>query len=260
VEPVDQIWIALPLRSESRIQELLTQLRQHSVEVRLVPDLFNFVLLNHSVTEVAGLPVINLTESPLSGVNRVIKGTEDIVLSMLLLLAASPAILLIALGVKLSSHGPVFYRQERVTWNGERFQMLKFRTMPVDAEAATGPVWARAGEQRATAFGSFLRRSSLDELPQLINVLKGDMSLVGPRPERPEFVERFRQQIPGYMQKHLVKGGITGWAQVNDLRGDTDLTRRIEYDLYYIDNWSLMFDLRILCLTLWHILTSHNAH
>jgi putative colanic acid biosynthesis UDP-glucose lipid carrier transferase len=138
--------------------------------------------------------------------------------------------------------------------------MLKFRTMPVDAEAATGPVWARAGEQRATAFGSFLRRSSLDELPQLINVLKGDMSLVGPRPERPEFVERFRQQIPGYMQKHLVKGGITGWAQVNDLRGDTDLTRRIEYDLYYIDNWSLMFDLRILCLTLWHILTSHNAH
>jgi len=182
------------------------------------------------------------------------------VLSILLLLAASPAILLIALGVKLSSHGPVFYRQERVTWNGERFQMLKFRTMPVDAEAATGPVWARAGEQRATAFGSFLRRSSLDELPQLINVLKGDMSLVGPRPERPEFVERFRQQIPGYMQKHLVKGGITGWAQVNDLRGDTDLTRRIEYDLYYIDNWSLMFDLRILCLTLWHILTSHNAH
>jgi putative colanic acid biosysnthesis UDP-glucose lipid carrier transferase len=260
VEPVDQIWIALPLRAESRIQELLTQLRQHSVEVRLVPDLFNFVLLNHSVTEVAGLPVINLTESPLSGINRLIKGTEDILLSLLLLLVASPAMVLIALGVKLSSHGPVFYRQERVTWNGGRFQMLKFRTMPVDAEAATGPVWARPGEQRATAFGGFLRRSSLDELPQLINVLKGDMSLVGPRPERPEFVERFRQQIPGYMQKHLVKGGITGWAQVNDLRGDTDLTRRIEYDLYYIDNWSLMFDLRILCLTLWHILTSHNAH
>jgi len=259
-EPVDQIWIALPLRAESRIQDLLTQLRQHSVEVRLVPDLFNFVLLNHSVTEVAGLPVINLTESPLSGVNRVIKGVEDFVLSLFLLLAASPAMLLIALAVRLSSPGPALYRQERVTWNGEHFEMLKFRTMQVNAEETTGPVWARPGEQRATRVGAFLRRSSLDELPQLINVIKGDMSLVGPRPERPAFVEQFRQQIPGYMQKHLVKAGITGWAQVNDLRGDTDLTRRIEYDLYYIDNWSLMFDLRILCLTLWHILTSHNAH
>jgi len=138
--------------------------------------------------------------------------------------------------------------------------MRKFRTMPVDAEAASGPVWSSPGERRATPFGAFLRRSSLDELPQLLNVLQGDMSLVGPRPERPEFVEQFRRQIPGYMQKHLVKAGITGWAQVNDLRGDTDLTRRIEYDLYYIDNWSLMFDLRILCLTLWHILTSRNAH
>ncbi len=259
-EPVDQIWIALPLRAETRIRELLTQLRQHSVEVRLVPDIFNFVLLNHSVTEVAGLPVINLTESPLSGVNRAIKGLEDFVLSLLLLVVMSPVMLLIALCVKLSSPGPVFYRQERVTWNGEHFEMLKFRTMPVDAETATGPVWARTGEQRATPLGAFLRRSSLDELPQLLNVLTGDMSLVGPRPERPAFVEKFRQQIPGYMQKHLVKGGITGWAQVNDLRGDTDLTRRIEYDLYYIDNWSLLFDLRILCLTLWHILKSHNAH
>jgi putative colanic acid biosynthesis UDP-glucose lipid carrier transferase len=259
LEPVDQIWIALPLRAEARIRELLTQLRQHSVEVRLVPDIFNFALLNHSVTEVAGLPVINLTESPLSGANRAIKGAEDFVLSFLFLVLLSPVMLLIALCVKLTSPGPVFYRQERVTWNGEHFEMLKFRTMPVDAEAATGPVWARTGEKRATPLGGFLRRSSLDELPQLLNVLKGEMSLVGPRPERPAFVETFRQKIPGYMQKHLVKGGITGWAQVNDLRGDTDLSRRIEYDLYYIDNWSLLFDLRILCLTLWHILKSRNA-
>jgi len=257
---IDQVWIALPLRADARIRELLVQLRRHSVEVRLVPDIFNFALINHSMTEVAGLPVINLTESPLSGVNRVVKGAEDFVLSLLLLTVASPAMLLIALGVKLSSRGPVFYSQERVTWNGRNFLMRKFRTMPVDAEAATGPVWASPGEHRATRFGAFLRRSSLDELPQLFNVLNGDMSLVGPRPERPEFVAQFRQQIPGYMQKHLVKAGITGWAQVNDLRGDTDLSRRIEYDLYYIDNWSLMFDLRILCLTLWHILTSRNAH
>jgi putative colanic acid biosysnthesis UDP-glucose lipid carrier transferase len=259
-ESIDQVWIALPLRADARIRELLLQLRRYSVEVRLVPDIFNFALLNHSMTEVAGLPVINLTESPLSGVNRMIKGAEDFVLSLLLLILASPAMLLIAVGVALSSRGPVFYAQERVTWNGRRFMILKFRTMPVDVEAATGPLWASPGEHRATPFGAFLRRSSLDELPQILNVLKGDMSLVGPRPERPEFVEQFRRQIPGYMQKHLVKAGITGWAQVNDLRGDTDLTRRIEYDLYYIDNWSLMFDLRILCLTLWHILTSRNAN
>jgi putative colanic acid biosynthesis UDP-glucose lipid carrier transferase len=257
---VDQVWIALPLRADARIRELLLQLRRHSVDVRLVPDIFNFALLNHSVTEVAGLPVINLAESPLSGLNRAIKGTEDFVLSLLLLIIASPLMLLIALGVRLSSPGPAIYAQERATWNGRHFMMRKFRTMPVDAEAASGPVWSSQGERRSTPFGAFLRRSSLDELPQLLNVLQGDMSLVGPRPERPEFVEQFRRQIPGYMQKHLVKAGITGWAQVNDLRGDTDLTRRIEYDLYYIDNWSLMFDLRILCLTLWHILTSRNAH
>ncbi len=258
--PVDQVWIALPLRADARIRELLLQLRQHSVEVRLVPDIFNFALLHHSMSEVVGLPVINLAESPLSGANRLLKSIEDFALSLLLLLIAAPAMLSIAAGVKLSSKGPVLYRQERVTWNGRRFMMRKFRTMPVGAEAASGPVWSRSGEHRATAFGAFLRRTSLDELPQLINVLNGDMSLVGPRPERPEFVEQFRKAIPGYMQKHLVKAGITGWAQVNDLRGDTDLARRIEFDLYYIDNWSLWFDFRILCLTLWHILTSRNAH
>ena len=138
--------------------------------------------------------------------------------------------------------------------------MLKFRTMPVDAEADTGPVWAAPGERRATRFGAFLRRYSLDELPQLFNVLSGKMSIVGPRPERPEFVERFKRDIPGYMQKHLVKAGITGWAQVNDLRGDTDLSRRIQYDLYYIENWSIWFDLRIIGLTLLHIVRSENAH
>lgn len=256
---IDQVWLALPLRADARIREILTMLRDHPVEVRFVPDIYSFHLLNHSVTEVAGLPVISLTETPMSGINRMVKAIEDYVLATLLFAVASPLMLLIAIGVKLSSRGPVLYRQERVTWNGERFQMLKFRTMPVDAEAVTGPVWTRQGERRATRIGTLLRRVSLDELPQLINVMKGEMSLVGPRPERPEFVERFRQQIPGYMQKHLVKAGITGWAQVNDLRGDSDLTQRIQYDLYYIDNWSLWFDLRILVLTIWHILKSHNA-
>jgi putative colanic acid biosysnthesis UDP-glucose lipid carrier transferase len=255
---IDQVWVALPLRAEARIREILTMLREHPVEIRFVPDIYSFHLLNHSVTEVAGLPVISLTETPMSGINRIVKAVEDYVLAIVLLTLASPALLLIAVAVKLTSPGPVLYRQDRVTWNGERFSMLKFRTMPVDAEA-TGPVWSSKGERRATPLGRFLRRTSLDELPQLINVLAGEMSLVGPRPERPEFVERFRQEIPGYMQKHLVKAGITGWAQVNDLRGDSDLGQRIQYDLYYIDNWSLWFDLRILVLTLWHILKSHNA-
>ena len=187
------------------------------------------------------------------------KAIEDYSLAAILATLASPLLLAIAIGIKLTSKGPVLYRQERVTWNGEVFEMLKFRTMPVSAEDATGPVWARHGESRATPFGTFLRRTSLDELPQLLNVLRGEMSLVGPRPERPQFVEQFRSQIPGYMQKHLVKAGITGWAQVNDLRGDSDLAQRIQYDLFYIDNWSLWFDLRILFRTLWHILKSRNA-
>jgi len=260
IEPVDQVWIALPLRAEARIRELLLDLRSHPVQVRYVPDIFNFTLLRHSFTEIVGLPVINLTDSPLQGAGLVAKHIEDFVLAALFLVVASPLMLLIAVGIKLTSPGPVLYRQERVTWSGQRFSMLKFRSMQTDAEAGTGPVWSKRGEQRATPFGVLLRRLSLDELPQLINVLKGEMSLVGPRPERPEFVDRFRREIPGYMQKHLVKAGITGWAQVNDLRGDTDLAERIEYDLYYIENWSVWFDLRIIALTVMHLIRSRNAH
>jgi putative colanic acid biosynthesis UDP-glucose lipid carrier transferase len=259
-ESVDQLWIALPLHAENRIRELLVALRAVSVQVRFVPDIFNFTLLHHSFSEIAGLPVINLTDTPLEGVNLALKNGEDFFLSALILLLASPVLAIVAIVVKLSSPGPVFYRQERITWNGQRFMMFKFRTMPVEAEATSGPVWARAGERRATPFGAFLRRTSLDELPQFINVLRGEMSIVGPRPERPEFVARFKHEIPGYMQKHLVKAGITGWAQVNDFRGDTDLHARIQYDLYYIENWSLWFDLRIIALTLVHLVRSRHAY
>jgi len=256
---IDQVWIALPLRDEARIREVLQDLRHYSVQVRFVPNIFDFALLNHSMTEIAGLPVINLTETPLEGANRLLKNLEDLVISILILIVTSPLMLFIALGVKLSSPGPVFYRQERVTWNGERFHILKFRSMPVDAEADSGPVWSNGSQPRATPFGALLRRTSLDELPQFINALRGEMSIVGPRPERPEFVERFKHQIPGYMQKHLVKAGITGWAQVNDFRGDTDLRERIQCDLYYIENWSLWFDLRIIALTLVHVFRTRNA-
>lgn len=258
-DSVDEVWIALPLRAEHRIRELLEALRQTSALVRYVPDIYSFHLLHHSVTEVASMPVLNLTDSPHTGVDSTLKMLEDLLLASFLLAVTLPLWLTIAIGVKLSSPGPTFYRQQRITWNGQRFTMLKFRSMPQDAETASGPVWSRQGERRATAFGAFLRRYSLDELPQLVNVLRGEMSLVGPRPERPEFVHQFRQQVPGYMQKHLVKAGITGWAQVNDLRGDTDLSKRIEYDLYYIENWSVWFDLRIIALTVVHLLRSRNA-
>jgi len=257
---VDQVWIALPLRAERRIRELIDALQQTSVQIRFVPDIYNFNLLHHSVSEIEGLPVINVTDSPLEGAGLIAKRIEDLALATLFTVLASPVLAAVAIGVKLSSPGPALFRQERVTWNGQRFTMLKFRSMPITVEMDTGPVWATQGEQRATRFGAFLRRYSLDELPQLFNVLRGDMSIVGPRPERPEFVERFRRDIPGYMQKHLVKAGITGWAQVNDLRGDTDLAQRIQYDLYYIEHWSIWFDLRIIGLTLLHILRSENAY
>jgi len=257
---VDQVWIALPLRAERRIRELIDALQQTSVQIRFVPDIYNFNLLHHSVSEIEGLPVINVTDSPLEGAGLIAKRVEDLALATLFTVLASPVLAAVAIGVKLSSPGPALFRQERVTWNGQRFTMLKFRSMPITVEMDTGPVWATQGEQRATRFGAFLRRYSLDELPQLFNVLRGDMSIVGPRPERPEFVERFRRDIPGYMQKHLVKAGITGWAQVNDLRGDTDLAQRVQYDLYYIEHWSIWFDLRIIGLTLLHILRSENAY
>jgi len=257
---IDQVWIALPLRSEPRIREILDSLREYAVEVRFVPDIYGFHLLNHSVTEVAGLPVIALTESPMSGANQLVKRILDLLISLAALVVLSPLMLLVAICVRMSSPGPVLYRQRRVTWNGEEFDIIKFRTMQVGAEDDTGPVFARRGDARTTRVGALLRRFSLDELPQLVNVLAGEMSLVGPRPERPEFVDRFRREIPGYMLKHLVKAGMTGWAQVNDLRGDTDLVRRIEYDLHYIENWSVWFDLRILVLTVWKVLFSGRAH
>ena len=257
---IDQVWIALPLRDEERIRSVAAELRAHSAQIRYVPDIFGFELLRHSFSEIAGMPVIGLSDTPIEGTARVLKAAEDYALGALLLLIASPLLVVIAVAIAATSGGPVFYRQTRVTWNGRQFTMLKFRTMPVDVEGPSGPVWSDPGQRRSTGLGRLLRRYSLDELPQLINVLRGDMSLVGPRPERPEFITQFRKDVPGYMQKHLVKAGITGWAQVNDLRGSSDLSKRIQYDLYYIDNWSLWFDLRILAMTLMHVVRSRNAY
>lgn len=257
---VDQVWIALPMKEQSKISFALNQLQHSTADIKFVPDLFGMHLLNHSVEQIAGLPVINLQQTPLQGPARILKAIEDRVLAAAILLAISPLMLAIAVAVKLSSPGPVFYRQERMSWNNKTFWMLKFRSMPVDAETSTGAVWARAGENRATRIGSFLRKTSLDELPQFINVLKGDMSIVGPRPERPVFVDKFKHEIPAYMKKHMVKAGITGWAQVNGWRGSTDLNKRIECDLFYIENWSLAFDLKIIFMTLFKGFVHKNAY
>ncbi len=260
-EAIDEVWVAFPFKGEARAEQVLHELRHLPVSIRLVIDCFAFKMSKFlNLNEVAGIPTLDISVSPLHGINRYIKEMEDRLLALILLILASPVMLLIALGVKLSSPGPVFYRQERVGWNNRSFIMLKFRSMPVNAEAKTGPVWAKPGENRATPFGAFLRRTSLDELPQLINVLKGDMSLVGPRPERPDFVEVFKDQVPNYMKKHMVKAGITGWAQVNGWRGDTDLVRRIEHDLYYIQNWSVWFDLEIALRTIVSGFVNKNAY
>ena len=249
---VDEVWVALPLRAEQRMRDLLFALRNETVNIKLLPDIFGFTLLYHSMTEVAGLPAVNLSVSPMDGGNRLIKAIEDRLLAFLMLIVLSPLMLVIALLVKLSSRGPVFFRQKRLSWNGREFDILKFRTMNV-SEDGRDNIWGNAHKKEMTALGRFLRKTSLDELPQLFNVLKGEMSIVGPRPEIPEFVEKFKDEVPGYMQKHMVKAGITGWAQVHGWRGDTCLKTRIEHDLYYIENWSLWFDLKIIIMTIFNV-------
>jgi len=257
---VDQVFIALPFESSHRVGEVLKALGDQPLDIKVVPDLQQYVTLRGGVEEFEGLPIISLQESPLYGWNLVFKRTFDLVFSTFALLLTAPLMLVIALLIRLTSPGPVFYRQERMGLDGRVFTMLKFRTMRDDAEGESGPVWAVKDDPRRTRVGAFLRRTSLDELPQLINVLKGEMSLVGPRPERPVFIEAFRKQIPRYMLRHKMKAGMTGWAQVNGWRGNTSLEKRIEYDLYYIEHWSLLFDLKILWLTLWKGLVNKNAY
>lgn len=257
--PVDEIWFALPLRAEPRLQQLLHALRHTTANIRYVPNLSSLRLLNHAPREVLGFSMLDLSVSPMSEpMSRLLKAIEDKLIASLILLLISPIMLLLALGVKLSSSGPVFYRQQRVGLNGELFDMLKFRSMPVDVEKE-GVQWGSAAAKTNTWFGAFIRKTSLDELPQFINVLKGDMSIVGPRPERPMFVEQFKDEIPGYMQKHMVKAGITGWAQVHGWRGDTCLKTRIEFDLWYIENWSLWLDIKIIVMTLFKGFINPNA-
>ncbi|OGP88476.1 MAG: undecaprenyl-phosphate glucose phosphotransferase [Deltaproteobacteria bacterium RBG_16_48_10] len=257
---IDQVFIALPFHHHGKIKDILASLKNELVNIKVVSDLYDFVTLRGGVEELDGLPIINIQDTPLQGWGKIAKRMLDMILSVGGLLILSPLMGLIAGFIRLTSPGPILFKQGRMGFDGKIFEMLKFRSMVVDAERETGSVWARPNDPRRTPLGKILRKTSLDELPQLFNVLKGEMSLVGPRPERPELIQKFKDNIPNYMLRHKIKAGMTGWAQVNGWRGNTSLEKRIEHDLYYIENWSLSFDLRILFMTLWRGLISKQAY
>jgi Undecaprenyl-phosphate glucose phosphotransferase len=257
---VDQVVIALPKEDSGYLEKILADLEDEIATVRLIPDLLHVMTLRSSVEDLDGLPVINLRESPMVGWAGIQKRSFDVAATSAGLLVFAPVMALITIALWASSGRPILFAQKRMGLDGRVFRMLKFRTMPTDAESKTGPIWATEGDARSTPLGSLLRKTSLDELPQLWNVLRGDMSLVGPRPERPVFIEEFRREIPGYMLRHKVKSGLTGWAQVHGWRGNTSLHERVEHDIYYIQNWTLALDIRILLLTLWRGWLHRNAY
>ncbi len=256
---VDQVLVALPSRSVHHLPRIMEICADTTVDVKLVPDVYQYATLFGGLEEFGGLPIVNLQSTGMLGINAIVKRVFDVALSLLFLLLLSPLLLLLTLLVKLSGKGPVLFTQERVGLDGHPFPMLKFRTMRADAEER-GPQFAQPADPRVTTVGNWLRRTSLDELPQLWNVLVGDMSLVGPRPERPVFIDQFRRHIPRYQLRHMVKSGMTGWAQIHGLRGNTSIQKRVEYDLYYIEHWSLLLDLKILARTVAFGFLSRNAY
>ena len=249
-ERVDHLYVALSLEEHAKLLDLIEITSRECIDVKVVPDLLQFIALRARLEDLDGLPVINVNDVPLQGFNAWVKRSLDVLFSGAALLVLSIPLALIASLIKVTSNGPIFYRQERMGLDGKAFTVYKFRSMQDGAEDVTGPIWARDNDPRVTRLGHWLRRLDLDELPQFWNVLRGDMSIVGPRPERPYFVEKFKYRIPQYMLRHKVKAGITGWAQVNGWRGNTSLEKRIEYDLYYIENWSVTLDIKIMWLTL----------
>ncbi len=249
-EHVDHLYVALPLDEHVKMLGLVETTNREGVDVHVVPDLLQFIALRARLENLDGVPIISLNDVPLRGFNSLLKRAIDIGISACALSVMAVPFAIIALLIKRASPGSVFYTQERMGLDGKAFNVYKFRSMTDGAEDDTGPVWARDDDPRATSVGRWLRRFDVDELPQLWNVLRGDMSIVGPRPERPYFVEQFKHRIPQYMLRHKVKAGITGWAQVNGWRGNTSLEKRIEYDLYYIENWSVGLDIKIMWLTL----------
>ncbi|MBQ1881557.1 MAG: exopolysaccharide biosynthesis polyprenyl glycosylphosphotransferase, partial [Lachnospiraceae bacterium] len=242
-------------------ERIVAKCEKSGVHTQFVPD-YNRVIPSRPIMEDAdGLPVINIRNVPLTRAeNRFIKRAMDIVGSLILIVIFSPIMLIALIATRLSSPGPVIYKQERVGLHNKSFMMYKFRTMEMQKESEEKKKWTVKDDPRVTKVGRVLRRTSMDELPQLFNILKGDMSIVGPRPERPQFVEQFKEEIPRYMVKHQVRPGLTGWAQINGLRGDTSINERIKHDIYYIEHWSVLFDIRIMILTAFRGLINKNAY
>jgi Undecaprenyl-phosphate glucose phosphotransferase len=257
---VDIVFLCLPPEVECEAEGLMKILSATTAGVKIIPSIYEFVTLRAEAEMFEGLPIITLQGSPLYGWNLFLKRMVDVCGAAVALVVASPIALMIAVLIKLTSPGPVFYRQTRVGLDGKSFDIIKIRTMCIDAEEKTGPIWAHSQDPRRTVIGTLLRRTSLDEFPQFWNVLKGEMSIVGPRPERPEFIEKFRSQIPQYNLRHKMKAGITGWAQINGLRGNTCWEKRLAYDMYYIEHWSLWLDVKIMIMTLWKGLIHREAY
>jgi Undecaprenyl-phosphate glucose phosphotransferase len=263
-QQVDQMYVALPLEEHAKLVSLIKATNHECVDLKVVPDLVQYATIKASLEDLDGIPIINLNEVPLSGWSSMVKRVMDAIVStaaLVFLTVVFPLFPVIVVLIKLlGGKGPVLLRQERMTLDGRTFQIFKFRTMVDEAEKETGPVFATSDDPRRTPVGVWLRRYNLDEFPQLLNVFLGEMSLVGPRPERPPFVAQFKERIPQYMLRHRVKSGITGWAQVNGWRGNTSIEKRIEYDLYYIENWSLLLDVKILILTLFRGFGQKHAY
>jgi len=257
---VDEVIIALPDASHQEILTLISLCERERVSIKVFPDVFQIMAQEITIGDLNGLPMVTVRDIALRGWKLTLKRGMDLLGATLGLIFVSPLMMLLALLIKLDSSGPVFYCQERMGLDAKSFWTIKFRSMYEGAETETGPVWARSNDPRRTRVGRFLRRFSIDELPQLINVLLGEMSLVGPRPERPVFVQQFQQFIPRYMDRHREKAGITGWAQVNGLRGGTSIVERTKYDLWYIENWSLLLDIKIVLRSILAVFKAKDAY
>ena len=258
---LDEIAITLGLNEYYRLEEIVALCEKSGVHTKFIPDYNNIIPTKPYTEDILGLPVINIRYVPLTNTfNAMVKRLMDIAGSIFGIIVASPVMLLACVAIKLSSPGPLIYKQERVGLHNKNFWMYKFRSMEVQPEQEEKKAWTVKNDPRVTGVGKFMRRTRIDELPQLFNILKGDMSLVGPRPERPFFVEKFREEIPRYMVKHQVRPGLTGWAQVNGYRGDTSIRKRIDYDLYYIENWTIGFDIKIMFLTIFKGFVNKNAY
>jgi exopolysaccharide biosynthesis polyprenyl glycosylphosphotransferase len=256
----DIILVALDSKDHPVLFDLVRRCEGMNTEIMMVPDLLEMMTSQVRIKELEGIPFIRIKTTPMGAWNQILKRFFDLVVASLVLILLSPVFVLLAVLIKLTSKGPVFYLQERIGLDGSSFRVMKFRSMRIDAEKSSGPVWAQKADPRTTGLGKFMRRFSLDELPQLINVIKGEMSLVGPRPERPHFVEQFKKEVPKYLDRHRVKTGMTGWAQVNGLRGaDASIEERTKFDVYYVENWSLVFDLKIIFKTIRAVLFGEDA-